>query len=61
VLSQPGIYILYKDDEPHYIGKTDRLRRRLYEHATRPDDRYYYFWTHFSAFVVNDSAQPPLV
>jgi hypothetical protein len=54
MLSEPGVYVLYKDDEPYYVGKAKMLRRRLRVHANRPTDRYYDFWSSFSFFVVND-------
>jgi len=53
LLSEPGVYVLYREDHPYYIGKTDgELFRRIWQHANRPHDRYYNFWTHFSTFVV---------
>lgn len=33
VLTKPGVYILYRGDQPHYIGRAGRLRRRLTQHA----------------------------
>jgi hypothetical protein len=52
-LSKPGVYVLYRDEVPHYIGRTERpLFERLREHANSPTDRYYNFWNLFSAFVV---------
>lgn len=56
-LNQPGVYILYRDDVPYYVGKADRLRRRLWAHAMKPEARYYNFWNFFSAFVVADPDQ----
>lgn len=54
-LDRPGVYVLYRDDQPYYIGKTQRaLARRIWAHANRPMDRYYNFWNLFSAFVVED-------
>jgi hypothetical protein len=55
MLSQPGVYVLYRDDEPYYVGKAARLRSRLWLHANRPTSRYYNLWNHFSAFVVQDA------
>lgn len=53
LLSQPGVYILYRDDEPYYVGKASRrLFWRLRSHASNPRDKYYNFWNFFSAFVV---------
>ena len=53
-LDGPGIYILYRDDEPYYIGQAKRLRARLWRHAIKPEGRYYHFWNFFSAFSVSD-------
>ena len=53
-ISQPGVYVLYRDDQPFYVGKaTRRLRQRLWQHANNPRDPYYHLWTFFSAFAVN--------
>jgi len=52
-LNGEGVYVLYRDDTPYYIGQ-GRLRNRLYRHARRPDSRYYHFWNFFSAFAVED-------
>ncbi len=54
LLTKPGVYILYRDDVPHYIGKATKLRLRLREHACAKDSRYYNFWNYFSAFVVEN-------
>lgn len=52
----PGVYVLYRDDTPYYIGKTRRtLFRRLHDHANKSTDRYFNFWNYFSVFVVPDS------
>jgi GIY-YIG catalytic domain len=51
-LQQKGVYILYRDEQPYYVGKADKLVRRLRSHAVNPKTRYYNFWTHFSAFAV---------
>jgi hypothetical protein len=54
-LKQKGVYVLYRDEHPHYIGKTQvSLFRRLRRHAMRPQGRYYNFWNFFSAFAVPD-------
>ena len=53
-LEGPGVYILYRDDEPYYIGQAEKLRRRLWSHAIKPDSRYYHFWNFFSAFAIDD-------
>jgi hypothetical protein len=55
VLAEPGVYVLYRDDQPHYIGMTTRsLFDRIWQHANFPKDRYCNFWNFFSAFVVRD-------
>lgn len=51
---EPGVYVLYRDEVPYYIGKASRLGPRIWAHANHPVDRYYNFWNMFSAFVVND-------
>lgn len=55
-LKEPGVYVLYRDDVPYYVGQADRLRRRLWSHAMRPEARHYNFWNFFSAFVIPDPA-----
>ena len=51
-LQQPGVYILYRDDVPYYVGKTVKLYSRLHDHANKSTDRYFNFWNYFSFFVV---------
>jgi len=51
-LQKPGVYILYRDDVPYYIGQTVKLRSRLLKHARDPNMRHYNFWNFFSAFVI---------
>jgi GIY-YIG catalytic domain len=54
-LDKPGVYILYRDDEPYYIGKTSQpLIKRLSNHALKPNARRYNFWNYFSAFEISD-------
>jgi hypothetical protein len=56
-LKNPGVYILYRDDHPYYIGKTKRsLFSRLHAHANMSTDRYFNFWNYFSVFVVPDKS-----
>ena len=51
-----GVYVLYRDDVPHYIGKTGTtLLKRLRNHALKPNTRRYNFWNYFSAFTIDDS------
>jgi hypothetical protein len=55
LLEQPGVYVLYWNDRPYYIGKaTKKLGSRISAHANRPNTKYYNFWNFFSAFVVPD-------
>ena len=57
LLSQPGVYVLYRDDRPYYVGKAGKcLFWRLRSHAVNPKDKYYNFWNFFSAFVVTQPA-----
>ena len=52
-LNAAGVYVLYRDDHPYYIGKTGRpLFDRIWAHANRPADRLYNYWNFFSAFAV---------
>jgi hypothetical protein len=53
-LDGKGVYVLFRNDQPHYVGKTKKktLFSRIKKHATTPRDRYYHFWNYFSAFVV---------
>lgn len=55
ILREPGVYILYRDDQPYYIGKAKRLNSRLYSHARRPGSKYDLFWNYFSVFVVENA------
>jgi hypothetical protein len=62
LLDAPGVYVLYRDDHPYYVGRaTRRLRHRLHAHANRPKDKYYNFWNFFSAFMVVDQKHIPEV
>jgi hypothetical protein len=54
ILGYPGIYILYRDAVPYYIGKATKLRTRLLRHAWDIHSRHYNLWNFFSFFVVND-------
>jgi hypothetical protein len=56
-LDEPGVYVLYRDDVPYYIGKTSTtLLKRLRNHALKPNARRYNFWNYFSAFHIRDSS-----
>ena len=50
-LRMPGVYVLYRDDVPYYIGQAGTLYKRLHDHANKSTDRYFNFWNFFSAFV----------
>lgn len=57
-LTSPGVYVLYREDQPYYIGKTSRrLVKRIAQHALRPDAKRYHFWNYFSAFQIDDPDQ----
>jgi hypothetical protein len=45
--TQSGLYILYGDYGPYYVGKADRLGRRLKQHL---NDRHAGRWNRFSWF-----------
>jgi hypothetical protein len=49
-----GVYVLYRDDHPYYIGRAGNLAGRIWRHANHPAGRYYLFWNFVSAFVVRD-------
>jgi predicted GIY-YIG superfamily endonuclease len=51
-LHSSGVYILYRDDHPYYIGKAIKLSTRLHSHANMSTDRYFNFWNFFSVFAV---------
>jgi hypothetical protein len=56
LLRYPGVYILYRDDQPYYIGRSEKtVGNRIYSHAIQPRDRYYNFWNFFSVFLVPKS------
>jgi hypothetical protein len=54
LLNEPGVYVLYRNDIPYYIGQALRLRHRLWSHAGSPGARYGNFWNYFSAFVIRE-------
>jgi hypothetical protein len=56
ILDNPGIYILYRDGMPYYIGRADKLRTRLLRHAWDIHGGHYNLWNFFSFFVVDDRA-----
>lgn len=55
LLLDPGVYVLYRDDQPYYVGKATRLFKRIWAHANSGRDKYYNFWNFFSAFSVADA------
>ena len=52
LLTKPGVYVLYRDDMPYYVGQANRLRSRLWKHACDADSRYFNHWNFFSFFVI---------
>src|SRR5579863_2695794 len=55
-LKGPGVYVLYNDGDPHYIGQAISMVKRLGDHA-KPQSRYYHLWNTFSAFQVGGPKQ----
>jgi hypothetical protein len=53
ILEQPGVYVLFKGDTPHYAGRATNLRKRLLTHM-RIGGRYANLWTHVSLFIIQD-------
>lgn len=54
-LKMPGVYILYRDDLPYYIGKSKAsLYSRLHKHSNLSTDKYFNFWNYFSFFIIPD-------
>ncbi len=53
ILWEPGVYVLYRDEHPYYIGQASKkLFNRLHDHANKSTDTYFSFWNSFSAFAV---------
>ena len=49
----PGVYILYREDEPYYIGKSkNNVSSRLHSHANKLGGRYSRHWNYFSVFMI---------
>jgi len=53
LLAQPGVYILYQDGEPYFVGQAEMLRSSLAAHARVPQSHYFRHWNYFSAFAVD--------
>ncbi len=56
ILAQPGVYVLYRDEIPYYVGKAIVLKDRLWQHANRYGGKHYLFWNYFSVFVIRNPA-----
>ena len=52
---KPGIYILYQNEKPYYVGQAKNLWNRIRNHATNQNAKHYHLWTHFSAFILSDT------
>ena len=62
ILRRPGVYILYRDDLPYYIGSASNwLWHRLHSHARSPNARYGLFWNYFSVFAIDDETSRRLI
>jgi hypothetical protein len=55
-LAESGVYVLYRDDVPFYVGQAQKLRTRLRKHANSVMSSKTYFWNYFSAFIVKDKS-----
>ena len=53
LLAQPGVYVLYLEGVPYYVGQANMLRSALAAHARVPQSHYFRHWNYFSAFVVD--------
>jgi len=53
-LKEPGVYVLYNNERPYYIGKANSMMGRLHDHA-KPNSQYFNFWNLFSAFAIGDA------
>jgi hypothetical protein len=58
-LQRPGVYVLYKGEEPHYVGRANRLYYRLHDHANKVTDPQFAHWDYFSAFALSDDVKDP--
>jgi hypothetical protein len=47
------VYVLYREDQPYYIGQATKLFDRIHTHANKTTDRYFNFWNFFSAFLAD--------
>jgi hypothetical protein len=56
ILQKGGVYILYRNDIPYYIGQGAKLFDRLRDHST-PGETYDLFWNYFSVFVLEDEKE----
>lgn len=58
LLQRPGVYVLYRDDTPYYVGKAQKLRWRLHSlWATKPSSPHFHHWNFFSAFAIDAPSQ----
>src|SRR3974390_2878988 len=53
LLAQPGVYVLYLDGVPYYVGQTEMLRSSLAALARVPQSHYFRHWNYFSAFAAD--------
>jgi excinuclease UvrABC nuclease subunit len=37
---QKGVYVLFEDNKPIYVGRSNRMKNRLKEHSQRSSDHY---------------------
>jgi hypothetical protein len=53
-IQEPGVYVLYRNGVPYYIGQAGNVGSRIWSHSSNPEGRYYKLWDAFSFFVVSD-------
>jgi hypothetical protein len=53
LLAQPGVYVLYLEGVPYYVGQAVILRSALAAHARVPQSHYFRHWNYFSAFAAD--------
>jgi len=54
LFGKPGIYVLYRDEKPYYVGQAVNLWKRIKRHAVNQNSKQFHGWTKFSAFILED-------
>jgi hypothetical protein len=55
--NKTGVYVLYRDEHPYYIGRAKNLGERLFQHSNQTNDKYYQFWNFFSVYITKNERQ----